>query len=84
LRKRTHERHRCLYTDNITMHHGDVYSKMDPAGPGQRKLRPTVNSTIQLLRHKSGEHFDDLSKTGVGKIGGQRPLRTPRRVGENK
>jgi hypothetical protein len=65
------------------MHYGDVYCKMDPADPGQRKLRPTVNSTIEVLRHKCEEHFDQLSKRG-GEIGGQRPLRTPRRVEENK
>jgi hypothetical protein len=46
------------------MHYGDVYCKMHPADPGKRKLRPTVNSTIQVLRHKCEEHFDQLSKRG--------------------
>ena len=68
MRKRAHERHRCFYTDNITVHYCDVYCKMDPAGPGGGKLRPLVNSTIQLQRRKCGEHFDQLSKRGRGKL----------------
>ena len=50
------------------MHYGDVYCKMNPAGQRVRKLRPTVNSTKQFLRHKSGEHFDQLNKRGWGKL----------------
>lgn len=45
------------------MHYGDVYCKMDPADLGQRKLRPAVNSIIQVLRHNCGEHFDQLGKS---------------------
>jgi hypothetical protein len=41
---------------------------MDPSGPGEEKLRPSVNSTIQLQKRKCGENFDRLSKRGRGKL----------------
>ena len=54
---------------------------MDPAGPGQGKLRPSVNSAIQLLRHKCGERFDQLSKRGWGKLEGRDRSEHPGRWG---